>query len=143
MGRRQRLGSSGPKPRGIGAGQLVGPPGRKGEKVSSFYFFLLFFYYSECNSNELLKSFSLVIKTNHHKGKYAAACMHKHAFNLIINFNFSKIIISLSFHAHIYTQLNQILLFKIFQKFGCYRHGLTLAISTILQCVVRCYLEEG
>jgi hypothetical protein len=74
------------------------------------------------NSNEFFKSFSLVIKTNHHKGKYAAACMHKHVFNLIINFNFSKIIISLSFHAHINTQLNQILLFKIFQKLGCYSH---------------------
>jgi hypothetical protein len=47
-----------------------------------------------------LKSFSGFVKTSHHKNKSAAAWT-QHVSILIFDFNFAKIIISLSLNAHI------------------------------------------
>jgi hypothetical protein len=47
--------------------------------------------------------------------------MHKHVSNLIVDFNFMKIIIYLNLHAHkIHNQIN-FSYFKIMQNLGCYK----------------------
>jgi hypothetical protein len=67
------------------------------------YFLFSFFFSNTSNtfSNSFCTPFLLEIKTNQSQIKYAAACMHKHVANLIFDFIFLKIIISLNFHAHI------------------------------------------
>jgi hypothetical protein len=95
-------GSAGKGEKGEEAGGLVGQQAKmergRGWKWICFSFSKSVF---QIHFQKKLNSFELWIKTNQHNKRISAAWMHKHVANLMINFNFTKNIISYIWNAHI------------------------------------------